>query len=235
MTNTDRLYTAMRDFTNTRRENREIYLRKKKSLEGYKGSEGYQKDLDAAMKIRKEADEVARVACQKIVDEALADMVKKNRSRGVTPPTDEMIRILTVARMMKKPSFPTLDAIANSLGGNALALAALTDIGREAWKDDPAVIHHMEFTRNYSAMATDEMGASAAHDAIKALGKSCGEIMRGSGAKRAAELAASNHARIYGGKYDPDELNQEEPYMTERDFYNRTLSVDYDLFAKAVN
>ena len=234
MTNTDRLYTAMRDFTNTRRENRETFLRKKKSLEGYKGSKQYDEDIKKAMKIRTDADETARQACRKVVDEVLNDMVKKNGSRGLTPPSDEQIRILTVVQMMKKPSFSTLDAIANSLEGNALALAALTDIAREAWKDDPSVIHHIEFTRNYNAMATNEMGASVVHDAIKSLGKSCGEIMK-SGVKRAAELAKENHARLYGGTYDPDDLPQEEPYMTERDFYNRTLSVNYDLFAKAVN
>lgn len=235
MTNTDRLYTAMRDFTNARRENREIYLRKKKQLESYKGSAGYEKDLDAAMKIRKDADEVARVACKKVVDEALAAMDKVNSSRGVTPPSDEMIRILTVARMIKKPSMKTLDAIANSLEGNALALSALTDIAREAWEDDPSVIHHIEFTHNYRAMAAKGYDAEKTHDAIVSLGKTCGEIMRGSGAKRAAEIAAANHARMYGGKYDPDDLKQEEPYMTEREFYDRTISVDYDAFAKAVN
>lgn len=235
MTNSDRLYTAMRDFTNTRRENREIYLRKKRQLESYKGSEGYQKDLDAAMKIRKDADEAARIACKKVVDEALAAMDKVNSSRGVTPPSDEMIRILTVARMIKKPSMKTLDAIANSLEGNALALAALTDIGREAWKDDPAVIHHIEFAHNYGTMAAKGYDAEKVHNAIVHLGKACGEIMRGSGAKRAAELAASAHARQFGGKYDPDDLKQEEPYMTEREFYDRTIGVDYDAFTKAVN
>lgn len=235
MTNTDRLYTAMRDFTNTRRENREKFLRVKKSLEGYKGSKQYDEEIKKAMKIRQDADEVARKDCKRIVDEALADMVKVNSSRGVTPPSDEMIRILTVARMIKKPSMKTLDAIANSLDGNALALAALTDIGREAWKDDPAAIHHLEFVRNYGVMATKGYDPENAQKVITDLGRACGEIMRGSGAKRAAELAASNHARRFGGTYDPDDLKQEEPYMTERDFYNRTLNVDYDLFAKAVN
>lgn len=234
MSNTNRLYTAMRDFTNTRRENREIYLQKKQSLERFRGSAGYQKDLDAAMKIRKDADEVARVACQKIVDETLADMVKKNNSRILTPPSDETIRILTVAQMIKKPTKPTLDAIARSVGGNPLALAALTDIAREAWKDDPNVLNHMEFTRNYNAMATVELGASVAHDAIRSLGKSCSEIMRSS-AERAAELAASIHSKHFGGTYDPDDLPQEAPFTSEQDFFERTLSVDFALFSKAVN
>lgn len=232
MTNTDRLYTAMRDFTNTRRENRETFLRTKKRLEGYKGSKQYDEDIKKAMKIRTDADEIARQACKKVVDETLNDMVKKNGTRGLTPPTEEQIRILTVAQMLKKPSKPTLDAIANSLGGNALALSALNDIAREAYKDDPDIL--ARYTSNYAAKATEEMTAGDVHAAIRSLGKSCGDIMKSS-VKKAAEIAKENHTRLYGGTYDPDDLPQEEPYMTERDFYNRTISANYDLFAKAVN
>ena len=233
MTNTDKLYTAIRDFTNTRRENRETYLRKKKGLESYKGSAGYQKDLDAAMKVRKDADKIARDACKKTVDEALNDMIKKNQSRGIVPPSDEAIRILTVAQMLKKPSKSTLDSIANSLGGNALALAALTDIAKEAYKDDPNRLE--QYIRNYAADATEDLGAAEAQAAIKTLGSVCSRIMNGSGANHVRELTAEHHKRVYNQDYDPDDLPQEEPYSSERDFYDRTISVKYDLFAKAVN
>ena len=77
MTNTDRLYTAMREFTNTRRQNRDIYLQTKKRLDTYKGSEGYQADLDKAMKQRRDADESARKICKKEVTEALDSMLIK--------------------------------------------------------------------------------------------------------------------------------------------------------------
>lgn len=233
MTNTDRLYTAMRDFTDKRRENREIFLRKKKSLEGYKGSAGYQKDLDAAMKIRKDADEVARKECQRIVDETLADMVKKNGSRTVAVPTDEHIRLLTVAKMMKKPSKEALDNIANSLEGNALALAALNDIAREAWNNDDKVVR--DFLPNYETKATSELSAGYVNDTIRGLGRTCSEIMKSSGISRVRELGLKHNATMYGAKYDPDDYPLEEPYTSERDFYKRESGVDYDLFAKAVN
>ena len=230
MTNTERLYEAMRDFTDKRRENREIFLKKKKSLEGYKGSPGYQKDLDAAMKIRKDADEAARKACQQIVNETLTDMVKKNGSRTIAAPTDEHIRLLTVAKMMRKPSKEALNNIANSLGGNALALAALTDIARQAWKNDKH-----PFIPNYGAKATGDLSADYVNDTIRSLDHTCAEIMKGSGISRVREIGLKHNAAIFGAKYDPDDYPLEEPYQTERDFYKRETGVDYDLFSKAVN
>ena len=234
MTNTDRLYTAMRDFTNTRRENREEYLRKKKSLEAYKGSAGYEKDLNAARKVREDKDAAARAICKKDVDAALQAMQKANNKRGLAAPTEEHVRILQVAQMLKKPTKSTLDAIANSLGGNALALAALTDIAHEAWAGDANALER--YTMNYNAQATEEMSTQSAEDAIRSLAKTCGQIMNGSGANRVAEMGKAHNERIYGAHYDPDDLPQEKPYMTESDFYSRELAgANYSLFAKAVN
>lgn len=234
MTNTDYLYQAIKTFTDTRRDNRRIYLERKKQLDAYKGSQGYNNDLEAAMEKRKAADAEARKKCEETVNAALNLMAAVNGKRKLSAPTTEMVNILTVARMLKQPTKPTLDAIANSLDGNALALAALTDIAKEAWKDDPNRL--AQFTRNYSAQATAELGAEDTHLAIKALGSRCAAIMNSTGANRARELGADLAKRIHGQVYDPDELPQEEPYTSERDFYQRELvSVNYDLFKAAVN
>lgn len=234
MTNTERLYEAMKSFTDKRRQNREIFLQKKQRIETYRGSAGYERDISDALKIRKEADEAARNECRAVVDEVLADMVKKNSARTVESPTAEQIRLLTVAQMLKKPSKEVLNNIANSLGGNALALAALTDIAREAWKDEPNKVEI--YIPSFEQKATAELSAGYVNDVIRALGSSCAEIMKGSGANRVREMGADRNARIYGGKYDPDELPQEKPYETEREFYKREAgNINFDLFAKAVN
>lgn len=231
MTNTDRLYTAIRDFTNARSAHREEFLRKKRSLETYKGSAGYEKDLKAARKMREDADAAARAICQKDVDAALQAMQKANSKRGVIAPTEDQVRILQVAQMLKKPTKPTLDAIANSLGGNSLSLLALSDIARDAWAGEEE-----RFTMNYSSLATAEMSAHDAAEAIRSLGRTCVQIMNGSGANRAREIGADKAKRIHGANYDPDDLPQEAPYMTESEFYSRELpGANYSLFAKAVN
>ena len=234
MTNTDRLYTAIRDFTNARSAHREEFLRKKRSLETYKGSAGYEKELKAARKVREDADAAARAICKKDVDSALDAMQKANSKRGMIAPTEDQVRILQVAQMLKKPTKPTLDAIANSLGGNALALAALSDIARDAWAGEEDELER--FTRNYSSLATAEMTAQGAAEAIRSLGRTCAQIMNGSGANRARVLGAEHAKKFHGADYDPDDLPQEKPYMTESEFYSRELpGADFSLFAKAVN
>ena len=239
MTNTDRLYTAIRDFTNTRSNNREAYLSKKKRLESYRGSDGYKKELDEEMKKRNKADNEAREICKKIVRETVADMKKANGKRGVVPPSDEHIRLLTVAQMMKKPSISTLESIAASLGGNAVALAALSDIAREAWKDDPDHAP-VRLAVGFGRYATDSYEAREADSMIDTLEKACFQIMDGHGVPRSVELAAKHNATVNGVKVDWDELKQDEPYTVESEFYDRTMSgrvdgFNYSLFAKAVN
>lgn len=228
MTNTDYLYRAMQEFTEARTEHRRVYMEQKRRLEAYKGSDGYRKDLDAAMKARKDADAAARAKCIETVNSAINMMQEANSKRGLTPPTPEMVQMLSVINMMEKPPKSTLDAVANSLDGNALALSALQDMAQKKYEHDP-------FIPNYAARATKELGADVVSGAIRNLHKVCGEIMNSSGASRVREGAAQMHMQHYGGSFDPDDLPQEEPYDSERDFYKRELSVDYDLFAKAVN
>lgn len=242
MTNTDKLYEAVKTFTDKRRENREAYLRKKKSIEGYRGSAGYSTDLEKAMKIRKDADAVAREECKKVVDEAIAEMYKKNRSRTFEAPTEEQIRLLTVAGMIRKPSRETLDTIANSLGGSPLALAALTSIAKEAWKGEK----EENYVPNFEAQATDGYTAESTAAMIRALHDKCRHIMSGSGANMVREELAKVHQKHHGGEVDMDELPQEEPYESKSDFFRRELGtyftpngnatpINYALFSKAVD
>lgn len=232
MRNSDQLYTAMRDFTNARREHRDEFLRKKKQCEQYEGSKGYDAEMKALREARTEKDNAARLVCKKAVDQAIQAMITANSMRRVTAPTDEQLRLLQAAQMLKKPSKTTLDAIANSLGGNALALAALTDIARSAWADDPEA----RFIPDYSIQAGRELTAQVTTDAIKSLSKRCAEIMNGTGANRTREMGAEINKRIHGANYDPDDLPQEAPYMTEQQFYEREIpGVDFSLFCDAVN
>lgn len=233
MSNTERLFNAMRDFTDTQRLNRNKYLHRLKELEPHRGSDYYNKSVDEAMELRKKADDSARTECEKILDETIADMRKKNLSRKIEAPTDEQIRFLTVAQMMEKPSKTALDNIAKCLGGNGLALSALSTIARKAWKDDPNILER--WVPRYEEMATDNLSTDYVNSQIEALRHNCLEILTSSGANPIREQGAVRHARQYGGVVNPDDLPEREPYHTEQDFYNRELGGNLGLFSKAVN
>lgn len=234
MTNTDSLYVAMNDFRKAQIASRETYLQKKRNLDRYKGSEGYSSDLQKIRKERDDANAAARATCKEKVDLIFKCMMNANRKRAATPPTEEQLRLLNAASMMKKPSKLMLDSIANSMNGNAVGLAVLDDIAKAAWADDPNALNR--FTPNYAAMADKEMSVPDAEEAIRSLANTCSRIMNGSGANHIREMGAEHNRKMYGMQYDPDDFEQEKEYSTERDFYNRELSSgSYETFAAAVN
>lgn len=236
MTHTETLYLLMRDFTDERRKNRETYLNRKAALHDYQGSKGYTEELAAARKKRDDADNAARAKTAKAINEVFQGMRANVGAIKAAAPTDEQIRLLQVAKMLDHPARGTLDSIANALGGNALALAALSDIAKEAWKDNPDMVRHWNVS--YSHMADAELGANEGLKMLKTLEQSCEKIIQANGANMVRERNAGIHERIHGGTHDPDDLPQEEPYTSNRDFYRRTLGLDengYIQFAVAVN
>lgn len=234
MTNTFALYDAMSDFRKAQIASRETYLQKKKRIDPYAGSTGYEDDLKKIREERNQANAAACAACKAKIDPIFKAMHEANAKRGITAPSEEAIRILTAVKMLEKPSKTFLDVVANSLEGNGLALAVLDQIARGAWENDPDP--NKRWTPSYEASsAAKELNPQYAAKAIKALQASCNEILNGSGANRVRERGADRNMRVHGMAYDPDDLPQEQEYLSEKDFYKREGFADYELFAAAVN
>lgn len=230
MSRTFDLYDAMNEFRRAQIANRETYMQKKKRLEAYKGSAGYAEDMKKIREERDKANAAARAACRAKIDPLFKSMHEANAKRKIEAPSEEHIRILTVASMLVKPSKSLMGCIANSLDGNSLSLAALDSICGKAW-DLPATGAPIYST----GRAAKELNPQAAADAINSLQRTCNEILEGSGANRIREMSADRNMRVHGGQFDPDDLPQEPEYVSERDFYQREGCADYALFAASVN
>lgn len=234
MSRTFDVYDAMNDFRKAQIANRAKYLEKKKSLDRYIGSPAYAEDLKKIQDERNQANAAARAACKAKIDPIFKAMHEANSKRRITAPSEDAVRILTVVKMIKKPSKVFMDSVANSLEGNALALAALDTIMHDAWKDEPNRLERA--IPNYSdGRVAKELNPQVVAEAINDLQRTCNRILDGSGANRIREMSADRNQRVHGGQYDPDELPQEPEYTTEQDFYKREGSADYALFAAAVN
>ena len=234
MDNAYYLYEAMNDFRKAQIANRTKYLERKKSLDRYSGSAGYADDLKKIQEERNQANAAARAACKAKIDPIFNSMRESNAKRRITAPSEEAVRILTVVKMLKKPSKVFMDSVANSLEGNALALAALDTIMHDAWKDEPDRLERV--IPNYSdGRVAKELNPQVVAEAINDLQRTCNRILEGSGANRIREMGADRSQRVHGGQYDPDELPQEPEYASEADFYKREGHVDFSLFAAAVN
>lgn len=231
MKNTYEIYDAMNAFREKQITSRGVFLQKKQNLERYKGSPAYAEDLKKIQDERDKANAEARAACKARIDPIFRAMYEANAKRRITAPTEEALRILTAVSMLEKPSKEFLDCVANSLDGNPLCLAVLDNVARKAWKDTPE-----RWTPNYkSGRAAHELDPRTVAEAIHSLQHTCSEILNGSGANRVREMSAIRNQNVHGAKFDPDDLPQEEAYKSELDFYGREFSVNYDLFAAAVN
>lgn len=234
MSRTFDVYDAMNTFRKAQIASRETFLQKKKSLERYIGSPAYAEDLKKIQDERNQANAAARAACKAKIDPIFKAMHEANSKRRTTAPSEDAVRILTVVKMIKKPSKVFMDSVANSLEGNALALAALDAIMHDAWKDEPNRLERI--IPNYSdGRVAKELNPQVVAEAINDLQRTCNRILDGSGANRIREMGADRSQRVHGGQYDPDELPQEPEYASEQDFYKREGPANYALFAAAVN
>lgn len=226
MTNTAYLFSAMKQFTDKRTAARETYLQTMAKYEGAKGTPFYDEQRERALKARTDAVESIKNATAEIVDNALRVIRKSIAGRGMTPPTDEQLRILQLLQMRKNVTPGELYAAALSMNGNGACLQVLQEMAQDTGAPCP----------NLLSMATDGLPAAAAERAVKDLQEYCRmELNRESAPTRAAILAAEHQQRINGTKFDPDELPQESPYESEKDFYSRILNMPLEVFAKTAN
>lgn len=226
MSNTSKVYGAVRDYMNTRASARQVFLNRKAELARAKGSQLYAKEMDKAKKKREETVSAARAAAEKTVNDALKNMTERADRIEAIAPDDNMVRILQVLALHEQCSQTDLNMAARAMHGNAVGLSLIGDLARRNGYGNGA---------QYLNMCKD-LTASQAVEAVRDLAAVCSAIFKNtSGANAARLLAAEAHQRAYGGTVDPDDMPQETGYASERDFYTRNLHVDFDVLCRAVN
>ena len=222
------LYESVNKAIAERQENRKRFLAEKKRLEAYRGSPGYEKDLERAMTARKKADAATKAKYQQEINDTLRLMQQANHKRGLSAPTDEQLRLLTALSSMKRPPLAILDAAANSFRDCPVALAALDDMRKATYEGTTAAISH------YTDLAEKELAPEAVDEALKGIASFCQTVLNGEYLNVRGKGAYRNH-KLYGGNFDPDDYNELQPFSTEQDFYMSVGSDDPRLFCAAVN
>lgn len=239
MTNTERIYQAMKKFQSVRMAARSEYLETMGKLDTARGSQFYDDEQARAMTRRNERLDAAAIECKHDVDYALDKMREAVNKRQFAVPSDEMLRVLQLLQMRKpitgsgedaviaRGALRTeLDAAAITMNGNGSALRVLQEIA-----DNLGVVG-----ANYKAMAVDGLSRGDADETLRYITKSLGNnIADRVGARRAAVLAAEHAKRNHGTNYDADMLPAETPYESERDFYAGMLSVPFEVLDKTFN
>lgn len=232
------LFSALRSFDNRRRNNKNIYLEYVESQERYKGSKAYEENIAAAAAKRKAADDESRATAVKTINDCLQKMRKNAGQMTIEAPTAEMVNMLTVLSMKPKESRPSkqlLDAVAQSMNGNYLALSALNDIADRFYPKTnlKGVPVDDRFHPDYTALATG-INSEQINKILNDIAGGAREILD-SPVKSVFIDHARQRERAYGNKFDIDALPQREPLTDERAFYGNYVPAEkYELFMQAV-
>lgn len=128
MSNTDRLYTILKGFQDSRKEVTDTFDKRMKEIESTKGSEYYRSESHKAE--QKQRNDLEQLCSKygKQIDSVLADMRDKNANRPMIPPTDEQLRILNILKLKDKISNAELDAAAVSCADCPVALSVVNEL-----------------------------------------------------------------------------------------------------------
>lgn len=184
------------------------YNRSEEDLKQFPGSmRAKQQHAVAQVVFSEEAAGAVRMFSERSV-EGIRAMRRQNKNRRVDEPSMGELNILSALRMIPHPSDEFLDAVANTIKGNRLALMAMDAIVRAAWADEPDHV-----CKTYSDMLKPVMSIAEADEAITKLQKFCEKLE----------------------KKSPEELAAHNTFANSNDLIVSVLNVDPESFAQAVS
>ena len=199
--NTDLFYSRAAEFQTKRKEIIDTYESTLAKLEKAKGSQLYTEETEKAEKAKNDALDALKSEYSEYFRISLDAMRDANGKRGITPPTQEQLAILSALKMRSKPTDDNqrrafekeLDRIANSCADNAMCIAVINDIARDCG-----------MIRGYHTTAP-EMATDTADRYIQNLADALPDFMAHD-TSRAARVAAEYHAQHYGTTTDANAL-----------------------------
>lgn len=225
--NSELFFIKAKDFQNKRKEIMDTYETRAAQLEDARGSKYFDDEMKKATETRDSALSALKGEYAEYFRISLDAMAKANGSRGMTPPTDEELRLVQLLKMKDSVTEQELDAAANTLKGNTTCLAILTEIA-----------HKQGFLRGYMSYSdSKEMPTDTAADTVKGLHSSIREFMEYD-TPRAARVARQHHEQLYGAVPDAPALPKRPLFDSKTECYKELAGLSGDAltaFCKAVD
>ena len=230
MSNTNSLYEAVTAFQRKQLEAYNAYMDVMKGLESAKGSQYYNDKKNAAMMLRKAAEDEARQEARNSLKTIMERMVTANRARKAIAPTAEQLSLLQAMKLRTNITLAELDQVANAMNGNAMGLGVVNDFAQEIAQKTG----HPYLSKNYLSMVRDGYPVESMEKELKNIGAACSRIIESDGANRARGLAADRYNRMYGN-VNRDTLERAEIAGSESEFFDGITSVPYDVLNNCLN
>lgn len=227
ISNTDLFYNRAKEYQDKRKDIVDTYEKRAAQLEDARGSKYFDDEMKKATETRDSALSALKGEYAEYFRISLDAMAKANGSRGMTPPTDEELRLVQLLKMKDSVTEQELDAAANTLKGNTTCLAILTEIA-----------HKQGFLRGYMSYSdSKEMPTDTAADTVKGLHSSIREFMEYD-TPRAARVARQHHEQLYGAVPDAPALPKRPLFDSKTECYKELAGLSGDAltaFCKAVD
>lgn len=223
ISNTEAFYKVAKKFQDTRAKMVSEYDGKIKSMEPYKGSSGYDKEVAALKEKHEEGLKALQDESRKELWIIMDGMDKAIDKRKINPPTNEQLNLIHLLKMREKVTEEELDRVAEMVRDNGIALGIVHEIA-----------HENDIVKNYTSLCT-EMSSQMAHDVIKGMRAGLEDwILYDTG--KAGRLANKYHKELYG---TPEMVLPKRPmFSTEEDCFMELAGLSPEhlkLFSKIVN
>ena len=211
MKNTDRLYELAQEYQDKRKEILHAYDKGMTSIERLKGSPAYAED---AKKITNERDqEISKLkeVYKPKIDLYVSSMKRINSARGLTPPTEEELRLIQALKLKDNLTNTDLDLAAVTLEGNDLCISLLNELAAKAG--------HL---RKYHAKS-DTMPVKEAENAIDIIATEVSDFIEYD-TSRIARIGAKHNQMLYG--QEPTSLAKRKEFDSKLSFYSVIAGLD---------
>ena len=201
MTNTDLMFTYVKEYQDKRFIISETYNKAVEAVESAKGSKYYDEHMEQALKEKNASMAKLRGDYATKFDNLLASMQEANNRRTMTAPTQEQLNILQLLDSRENVSKDELDRVYNTMSDCDLAISKLNEIAKKN-----------EHLHRYSLSGV--MGITEADAELQNLADEIRDFMDYE-TTRGSRLADKFHQSRYGGSVSV----QRRRYTNKSDFF----------------
>lgn len=128
ITNTDLFYTKAKQFQDRRTEIVEEYENKARMLEKFKGSAGYDMEMQELTKAKNGKIKAIQEEYRPIFQAIFSGMMDAIGRRSMKAPTNEQVNLLNMLKMKRRVTAEEVERVAAAVKDNPIAISVLQDI-----------------------------------------------------------------------------------------------------------
>lgn len=211
ISNTELLYVKAKQFQDKRVEIVEEYEKAFQALQRFKGSQGYEEDVESLQKKRDEALTALIEEYRPGFNTVFGGMMDAIGRRSVSAPTNDQINLLNLLKLKKNVTLEECQRIAESVKDNPIAVSVVTEIA-----------HDHGILQGFDHLCP-EMSSQRASDIVTGMRDGLEDYLQHD-TTRSSRLAKQYYEDHYGSA--DRQLTKRRLFTDKEDFYREEMGLD---------